>query len=227
MINRITVIFLFAVIAAGIFFSCKHEIPVIEPPVIPPSAPTVCFESDVLPLFQSNCAKSGCHDAASANGGYVLDSFTNIVSRGITAGDSANSAIYKALVGNGVERMPQDPNNPLTAAQIHVIAQWIKEGATNTTNCEGTCDSSQFTYSANVRPVLETNCLGCHNGSAPDGGFIPLDTYSGVKDMVDLDLLLPAITHTGINPMPKNGSKLSDCKIAIIRRWIESGAPNN
>jgi len=226
MINRTTRIFLLIAIITGIFFSCKHEIPALVP-VIPPPTPTVCFENDVLPLFQSNCAKSGCHDAATANEGYILDSFSNIVSRGIIPGDSTNSEIYKALTGNGVERMPKDPNNPLTAAQIHVIATWISEGATNTSYCEGTCDSSQFTYSMNVRPILETNCLGCHNGLAPDGGFIPLDTYEGVRDMVNGDLLLPAITHTGINPMPRNGNKLSDCKITIIRKWIEAGAPNN
>jgi hypothetical protein len=226
MTNRITGIFFLIAIIAGIFISCKHDIPVVEP-VIPPATPTICFESDVLPLFQSNCAKSGCHDAATASDGYVLDNFANIISRGIIAGDSSGSAIYKALTGNGVERMPQEPNNPLTAAQVHTIAKWISEGATNTTNCEATCDSSQFAYSANVKPILETNCLGCHSGSATDGGFIPLDTYDGIKSVVDADLLLPAITHTGSNPMPKNGNKLSDCKIAIIRKWIEAGAPNN
>lgn len=218
------ILFLF-IICTAILIACKHEIPDKEP-VIPPVT-TVCFESDVLPLFQSNCAKSGCHDAATANEGYVLDNYTNIVSRGIIPGDSSASTIYKALIGDGVERMPQDPNNPLSAEQIHTIALWIKEGATNTVNCEGACDSSQFTYSGQVVPILQTNCLGCHNGLAIDGGFIPLDTYDGIKEQVNGGFLLPAIEHTGINPMPKNGNKLSDCKITIIRKWIEAGAPDN
>ena len=208
----------------GIFFSCKHEIPAVVP-VIP--APTVCFASDVLPLFQSTCAKSNCHNALTASDGYQLDNYTNIISKGIIPGDSTNSTIYKALIGDGVQRMPQDPNNPLTAAQIHIIATWIKEGATNTVDCEGACDSSQFTYSGQVIPILQTNCLGCHSGFAIDGGFIPLDTYDGIKEQVNGNFLLPAINHTGSYPMPKNGNKLSDCKITIIRKWIEAGAPNN
>ena len=225
MIKRTTGIFFFIAISLAMFFSCRHEIPAVVPVV--PVTPTVCFESDVLPIFHSYCAKSGCHDAATASNGYVFDNYTNIIAKGIIPGDSTNSTIYKALTGNGVERMPQDPNNPLTAEQIHLIATWIKESATNTTNCEGTCDSSQFAYSGNVVPILQTNCLGCHTTPAIDGNFIPLDTYDGIVEQVNGNFLLPAITHTGGEPMPKNGNKLSDCKIAIIRKWIEAGAPNN
>ena len=222
MIKKAAVFFLTIAIIA---FSCKHEIPVVVPVVH--NTPTVCFESDVLPLFQSNCAKSNCHDAISAERGYVLDGFSNIVSRGIIPGDSTNSLLYKSLIGDGTRLMPQGDNNPLTTAQIHLIAVWINERATNTVNCEGTCDSSQYTYSGNVKPILQTYCLGCHSGIAIDGNYIPLDTYDGILEQVNGNSLLPAITHTGGEPMPRNGNKLSDCKITIIRKWIEAGAPNN
>lgn len=51
-----------------LLFACRHE-PVLvngappdaTPP--PPGAATICFQSNVLPIFVSNCAKSGCHDA--------------------------------------------------------------------------------------------------------------------------------------------------------------------
>jgi hypothetical protein len=219
-INRIALITFFTM---G-FFACKHEIPVNPGGE---GSNGVCFESDILPIFQSNCAKSGCHDAASREEGYQLDSYANIVARGIRSGNAGNSELYEVLVEDGDDRMPQAPNAPLTAAQITLIATWINEGARNTSNCGSACDSTQFTYTAGVKPILQTHCLGCHSGTAASGGFVPLDIYDGVREQALFGALYASITHTGINPMPKNGAKLSDCKIAIIRKWIDAGAPNN
>ncbi len=210
---------------ALIMFSCKHEIP--EAVIPPPVGNTICFENDVLPIFQSNCGKSGCHDAVTRESGYVLDSYTNIVARGIIAGDSANSRIYQIITStNALQVMPKIPNLTLTDAQKHIIATWIKEGATNSTDCAPACDSTAFTYSGAVAPIIQIHCRGCHGGAALDGGGIPLDTYQGVKDQVIFNTLYPAITHTG-DPMPKDGNKLNDCKVTQIRKWIEAGAPNN
>jgi len=210
-------------------FSCKHDIPV-NPAVPGDTTGTggICFESDILPIFQSNCAKSGCHDAVSRKENYQLDTYANIVSRGIRAGNAANSKIYEVITETDPSNiMPEPPNAPLTAAQINLIGTWINEGARNTTNCSAACDSTRFTYSAAVKPILQTHCLGCHSGVAAAGGFIPLDNYLSVKEQVTFNTLYPAITHTGANPMPKNGNKLNDCKITAIRKWIEAGAPNN
>ena len=53
-----------------VFGACKHTPPeqVVPPPVSGGGGggtgnTTVCFETEILPIFQSNCAKSGCHDA--------------------------------------------------------------------------------------------------------------------------------------------------------------------
>jgi hypothetical protein len=222
--NKVRTIFILFAAVWAVLLSCKHEIPA------PPGGggtTEVCFETDVLPIFQSYCAKGGCHDDATASDGYILNSYNNIVSRGINAGNAASSKMYEVLIEDGDDRMPQQPNSPLSAAQINLIAQWINEGAENTTGCAPVCDSSSFTYSGNVRPILQTHCLGCHSGAAEAGGFIPLDTYDGVRDIVNANLLLPAIEHTGSFPMPKNGAKISECKITVIKKWIEAGAPNN
>lgn len=217
-------IILLSIGMATSIFSCKHEIPTLPDT---PGTTDICFENDILPIFQNYCAKSGCHDVATAADEYILDSYANIVSRGIRPGNAANSKIYEVLIEDGNDRMPQQPNEPLSATQISLIAQWINEGAKNTTGCAPACDSSSFTYNGNVKPILQTHCLGCHSGLAAAGGYIPLDTYDGIKEMVNGNFLLPAIEQTGTFPMPKNGAKISNCKIAVIRKWIEAGAPNN
>jgi hypothetical protein len=224
--NKRLVILFLSICTISVLPSCKHEIPTL-PVITDPGTGPVCFENEVLPIFQSYCAKSGCHDATSAEDNYILDSYTNIIRRGLRPGNAANSELYEVLIENGDDRMPQAPNDPLSAAQINTIARWINEGAQNTTGCAPVCDSSSFTYSGNVKPILQTHCLGCHSGVAVDGGFIPLDTYDAVREMVNGNFLLPAIEQTNAYPMPKNSAKISDCKITIIRKWIEAGALNN
>ncbi len=102
------------------FAACKHTAP--EQVVPPPPAggggggtgtTLVCFESEVLPIFQSNCAKSGCHDAITHEKGYVLDSYANIIRKGIVVGSATNSEIYEVLFETGNDKMPPAPNPDL------------------------------------------------------------------------------------------------------------------
>lgn len=90
-----------------------------------------------------------------------------------------------------------------------------------------TCNSTNMTYSANIKPILQSFCFSCHgNGMSQNG--INFDTYAGVKAVVDNGKLIGAITHTsGFSPMPQNTSKLSDCNISKIQDWISRGALNN
>ena len=81
--------------------SCTHEPFLVEDEGTVPVDPgcttngKVCFESNVLPIFQSSCARSGCHDATTREEDYVLDSYANIVKRGIKPGDANESKLYK------------------------------------------------------------------------------------------------------------------------------------
>lgn len=216
---------------SAITVACVHE-PFIEPvpdgetPVIPGcvSDGDVCFESSVLPIFVSSCAVTGCHDALTQEEELVLDSYTNIVRKGIVPGNANASKLYKVLFEDGEDQMP--PDAPLSAAQKDSIAAWINEGAKNTTNCNCYCDTTQFTYAAVIQPLLATNCIGCHKAPAPGGG-IELSTYAAVRREADNGNLLGSITHaSGFVPMPQGG-KLSDCEITQIEKWINNGAANN
>ena len=214
--------------------SCKHLPPVestIAPPPISGNCNCVCFESNVLPLFQTNCATTGCHDAASHLGDYVLDSYANIWKKGITPGSATDSKIYKVLFKTGNDQMPPPPNAPLTNRQKTLIGNWINEGANNTINCNPyPCDSNTFKYSTNISVIMSTYCTGnnlCHSGPAPIS-TLNLTTYNEVKQVALNGRLVGAVTHTGgYEPMPKNLNKLSDCEIAQIKKWVVAGAPNN
>ncbi len=205
-------------------FACRHEAAIAP-------APTVCFNEEVLPIFQSNCSKSNCHSAERSESGYTLDNYANIIKKGIIPGNAANSKIYNILLAeNGDKIMPPPGQYPLSDEQKNLIKTWINEQAENTVNC-GTCDSTQFTFTAHVQPIIKAHCLGCHGGNANDGYGIPLNTYDEIKERISGGLsseLYLSITHAAdVNPMPQDGNKLSDCKIAVIKRWLQAGAPNN
>jgi hypothetical protein len=220
--------------------SCVHD-PVINPtssngeqpgtpPPVTPGTPgcvydgSVCFESSVLPIFLSSCAKSGCHDANSRREGYVLNSYASIVSRGISPGNANGSKLYKILFASGEDRMP--PDAPLTQAQKDSIALWINQGAKNTVNCNCNCDTTKFTYATIIQPLLSSTCVGCHKPGSL-GGNIDLSTYTSVKIQASNGKLLGSIQHSaGYSPMPQGG-KLSDCQITQIKNWINAGAVNN
>ena len=210
--------------------SCKHEPPgtiTTVPPPVNGGTNEVCFQSVILPLFQSNCAQSGCHDAASHKDGYVFDSYANIIKKDIRAGDAGNSKVYKTLFETGNDKMPPPPNTDLTSQQKALIGRWINEGAKNTVNCNTNCDSNQFKYGANVSVIISTYCLGCHSGGAPSAG-INLSTWAGVSQVAVSGRLVGAVSHApGYSAMPKNSNKLSECQIAQIRKWVNAGALNN
>lgn len=89
------------------------------------------------------------------------------------------------------------------------------------------CDTAIIRYSSTVQPVLNSFCVSCHGGATPSAG-IKLDTYTGVSIQVANGRLFGAISHSAnFSPMPKNSSKLSNCNIAKIRKWIDDGYPNN
>lgn len=193
----------------------------------------ICFERDILPIFLSQCAKSGCHDAASHEDGYVLDSYNSIMASsydddGIVPGNANESKIYRSLIDNDDDdRMPLAPNPPLSATQINLIKRWINEGAQNGANCVVLCDTANTGYNAAIKPIMENNCTGCHNASLASGGII-LSTYAGVAAAATDGSLLGSIRHqSGYVAMPQGGTKLSDCKIKQVEKWIQAGSQNN
>ncbi len=204
---------------------CKHE-PVVQPIANNPTQnvkDSVCFEEEILPLLASGCAKSGCHDNISRREGIVLDSYNHI--RSTISGQLLTDIIQET----GSNRMPPAPYASFTAEQIQLIKDWVSQGMKIGVDCAGPCDSTNITYSATIKPIIQNSCYGCHSTSnAPSsGGSIILDSYANIKTYVDNGKLECTINYAGCSPMPKGQVQLSPCKLTQIRKWVTAGAPNN
>ena len=108
-------------------YSCKHS------SVTPVKTTTnLCFQTDVLPIYQSHCALSGCHDATTARQGVVLDSYAHIIV-GITPKDPGNSHYYTIAASGSMP--PAGSGKPtMTQGQVDTIATWINQGAADCTH---------------------------------------------------------------------------------------------
>lgn len=228
--------------------SCKHDL-VYNDPVIPIDtshqpidtthlpvdtihcdtcvAGVISFTEDVLPILQSNCAQTNCHDAASHTEGLNASSYTSLMS-GSHKPTSLTGSFWQSITTGADNPMP--PNGPLTSAQLLIIQQWIQQGSQNTT-CSHicTCDSTNVSFAATIYPVVQTYCLGCHNAGSAQGG-VNLTGYANVLAQVNNSKLMKTIKHEtgpGIVAMPYNAAKLNDCTIAKFQSWVNAGAPNN
>lgn len=77
-------------------------------------------------------------------------------------------------------------------------------------------------YTADVKPIIENNCIGCHS----IGSFKPLANYDQVKNNIEgiLDRIQRA--NGDQQKMPKGGS-LSATQINIFLKWKADGLIEN
>jgi hypothetical protein len=202
----------------------------------------VCFERDVLPIFQNSCGKVdangvGCHNSVSRQKGLDFTSYSSIIAS-VEAyqqheGEPGFQEILEKITEDRPDkRMPPPGNAPLTAEQIETLRKWINQGAKETKCPEtGGCDTMSVTFSGTIQPILNTNCTGCHGSNNPPKG-IDLTTHAGVMVVANDGRLYKAVNHlAGAAPMPRippNGARLlSECIRARINAWLNKGAPNN
>ena len=226
------------IVAFLLFSACKHDI--INNPnaaktdttiiVAPPigggnsnlASDTVCFNTEVLPLYSSYCGSAGCHDISSHKEGVILTDYSRIMN-GIRAKQPNNSEYY-TIIGHG---MPPKNSPQMSTANIATIKKWIEQGALNT-QCVNVCDTTVFTYAGAVQTILANNCGGCH-GSKPGTANVYLGDYASTKSYITANstIFLNAINYkatTASKNMPQSG-KMVACKITQIEKWIKNGYP--
>jgi uncharacterized membrane protein len=220
-------------------YACKHDVlntnglinadttVVVAPPVgggttTTTASDTVCFNTDVLPLYVSYCGSSGCHDASSQREGVILTDYAHIM-LGIRAKQSSSSRYYTIIGGS----MPPKSSPQMTTTNIATIKKWIDQGALNT-QCTNVCDTTVFSYSGAIQTILANNCGGCH-GTSPGTANVYLGTYAAAKAYITANTTLfnNAINWTSATAamnMPQSG-KMVACKITQIQKWIKAGYP--
>jgi hypothetical protein len=189
---------------------------------------SICFKTQILPILASSCGMTGCHDAGTAQEGIILTDYWNIMHSEendlVVPGNPNESELWEKITETDPDkRMPPPPANPLSAEQKELIFNWIAEGALDRDCNTGACDTTDVTFSGTVWPIIQNNCMGCHSGGNPSGGFT-LTNFTDVSVIASNNKLIQAING---NPQMPPTLPLTPCQIRQIEIWVENGAQNN
>lgn len=232
-INKLS--FLLSLVLAGVMlhsctndYICPDNYPCDPAPIVECDSNLVYFERDVLPILVSNCAQPGCHDAASAQNGIVLDSYDNVMKE-VEPNRPDESDLFEVITETDPDKvMPPPPASPLNSDQIQTIRDWIEEGAENLT-CDSTggCDIVDVSWSQEVKPILDNQCVSCHNSTRAGGGIM-LSTIEQVRAAQASNRFYGSISHTlGFSPMPQGQNRMDRCTLDKIKSWIDDGMRDN
>lgn len=84
------------------------------------------------------------------------------------------------------------------------------------------------TYDDNVKSIIDTNCIFCHNNPPVNGAPMSLITYDDVRDAVEnRDLIELISTNDNSEVMPLGGPRLPQAIIDIVIQWEQEGFLEN
>ena len=114
------------------------------------------------------------------------------------------------------------PNTRLASMSILLIGLLLLSCEYNVENddIQTECDSP-VSYNTTIRPLIDSNCMPCHNGNGNEPFAPDLTTYARVAGVAGL---IKEVTQS--RQMPKEGS-LTNAQIAAIKCWVDEGALNN
>jgi len=234
-IDKAYLLLITIVVGSGLLWvsSCRHDA------LFPSNLREICFEKEVLPIFQNNCAIAGCHDGTGESRG-TYNNYVDI-SQGVVAGNPNGSRLYQAIITKwGEGRMP--PGNPLSLENRTIIRLWIEQGA-NLTICPDSAvippagpsySNPRACFSRDILPVVVSSCgmTGCHDATSHKSGYIFASYSTTLKSVMagspSGSKLYQVISSTGgedrMPPSPK--PRLAQAKIDSIAAWIRYGALN-
>src|SRR5579864_3027887 len=191
------------------------------------------YADSIRPVFEKTCLS--CHGPQTKSSGLDLSTRDGLLKGGehgpaVVPGDPKASLLYKLVSHEAEPHMPYKGAR-LPQETIDLIADWIKAGAT----FEPADTQRLALFGKNIKPLLEANCVRCHNSQIRRSGF-DLSTREALLRGGDTGaVIVPGdaksselykrISHLVQPGMPFGGQKLPDAAIAQIADWINAGAP--
>jgi WD40 repeat protein len=135
----------------------------------------VSYYRQVRPLLQQNC--NGCHRPGKAKGGLDLTTHSALLKGGkdgkmLKPGQPGDSRLVEEI--SGEEPSMPDEGEPLTAEEIHLIEQWIAQGAADDTPADSA------THRLAAPPVYKEAPAVSAIAWSPDGQVLAVAGYHEV-----------------------------------------------
>ena len=196
--------------------SDRQNITSIEKPYVPPET-HLTYTTDIKTFLDASCAAT-CHSAAAHLGNYDLSTYVGVLGVGTDAtpnaiaGDESSLLITKLAEGH----------QSVSSTNQAMIRTWVVDDSLLE------APLTPLTYTTDIKPILDANCVSCHSGGTPAGSY-DLSTYSGIlgngtdatPNAIAGDESSELIVRINGNMNSFLGSG-ADSKISIITRWVVS-----
>jgi mono/diheme cytochrome c family protein len=82
-----------------------------------------------------------------------------------------------------------------------------------------------ITYTEQIKPIFDSNCVACHSNPAINGAGVPLTTFGEVKSSIENTDLIDRINRQSGEGgfMPLGGSRMPQASIDLIIQWESEG----
>lgn len=87
------------------------------------------------------------------------------------------------------------------------------------------CDPAPGKFAADIEPLVQANCVGCHGGPSPSAG-VSFESHGQIVPLATTMLQRMVLPPSDPQSMPPGG-KLDTCLIEDFGTWIAEGTPNN
>ncbi len=202
----------------------------------------VDFQKQIKPLLESACVH--CHSEKSSKGDLILTTLEAAVKGGengtsLVPGNPEKSPLYSTTILSESEDdvMPPKKEGLLAKEQSELLKRWIQQGAKWPAG-EKLVQKPRIDFVKHIQPILEENCLSCHNPDKAKGDLVlstkkeAFTTGENQPSIVAYDLEKSALYKSttlaadddDLMPPKKSGGPLKKEQIELLRGWIEQGA---
>jgi hypothetical protein len=137
-VNKIKVFyqigFLLCLIVIGYNSCTYHKEEQVAPLCSGVTPDSVSFSNDIIPIFTTNCAMSGCHEGSSPGGNLNLSAvsaYSQLSKKGsgyINVSNPTYSVLYSSLVSGSP---PMPPSGSISSCDLQLIKNWMSQGGKN------------------------------------------------------------------------------------------------
>ena len=175
----------------------------------------VTYYGDAKAILDQMCIS--CHNATKHEEGVDLSTYA-------TAKNNINK-ILESIQESGDDIMP--PSGKMADNLIQTLKNWktdgLLEGDPNATGTTPGNTTGNYTYTADIKVVLDQQCNACHGSSNPSAG-LNLTTYTLVTANIDKIISRIDLQTGQAGIMPPSG-RMAETKIQMFKDWKTQSMP--
>ena len=144
------------------------------------------------------------------------------------------AALFMTACGSSTPTSSPVSNSSNQGTSIETVSGSTATPADQTAASGQTNSSANVSFANDISPIFTASCVKCHGGERVNRGLDLTSYDSAMKGSVRGAVILPGdpdnstLVQLVVNgKMPKQGAKLSQSQIDLIKAWISQGAPNN